>query len=93
LSMAYPVSGLPLRSIVVLDVESLAEIQFNPSLVNPKCCSMSSKNGQATESKVWVMSTLSSRLGRFIACSSLAEPWINLKLSWMALPLMKALCL
>lgn len=57
--------GLPLTRTFVLTVHSTIEIQFIHRLEKPTCCITSSKNGQATESKAFAMSTLINGAGHF----------------------------
>jgi hypothetical protein len=55
-------------------------------------CRMTSKRkGHAIESNARTISILSNMHGFLCACSSLAESWTILKLSWMTLPLTNAL--
>jgi len=52
--------GLPLSSTLVLAVDSNIEIQLDQRRGKPMCCNISRRNGHATESNAFTMSTLSS---------------------------------
>ena len=88
LAWAIRLPVLPFTSIFVLAVESNKEIQLVQCLEKPMCCRTSRRNGQATESNAFAMSTLSSSVGKRLQCSHLQASWTARKLSCKDLPLM-----
>lgn len=76
--------GLPLRSTLVLAVDSKMDIQLLQRLRNPMCSKTSSRNGQATESNAFAISTLRSTAAWFLQCNHRQASCTDLKLSWIA---------
>jgi hypothetical protein len=88
--MRWP--GVPFSSgLVLADIKS-ADTQFSQQRGKPRWHKMSSTNGHASVSKAHAMSIFRSRLDLFLSCNSLADACTILKVSCMALPVMKVLC-
>jgi hypothetical protein len=83
--------GTPFGKTLVLAEESRADTQSRQREGNLICCNSSRRKAHATKLKARAMSIFRRTLGFFLACNILAESCTSLKLSWINLPLMKAL--
>jgi hypothetical protein len=85
--------GSPLTRIRVEEVQSSRLIRLHQIRPKPKCCNMSSKNGQDIESKALEISNFSRMWGSFVWCKDLVSCCASRKLSCILLPLIKTLWL
>lgn len=84
--------GTPFRTCV--EEEASRPLRMSCQRIpNPSFCSTSNRKLQETESKALEMSSLRSIRGCLCWCRNFAVCCTNMKLSWMNLPLIKALWL
>ena len=91
--MLYNLSRMAIQEDRVEEVTSKPLKRSRQRGPKPILASTSSRKGQETESKAFVMSSLRRILGYFWECKNLTVCCTNMKLSWIKRPLMKAVWL
>lgn len=83
--------GSPFSKTHVVEDARRLQSRFLHRAPNPRWARTASKTAQNTESKAFVMSSLSRRLGVPRRCRNLAVCWTRRTLSWIHRPRIKAL--